>query len=98
MWRVARPGGKLLILDFAKPDNPAWRSVYFAYLKCLVPLFGQCFCGDSHAYSYILESLHHYPAQHGVAKQLVALGCENTKLITLLAGVMSINCGTKRSP
>jgi len=95
MWRVAKPGGRLLVLDFGKPDNVVWRSFYFAYLKWLVPLFGKIFCGDSQTHAYILESLKKYPAQHGVAARMQAMDCENVHVITLLGGVMSINGATK---
>ena len=40
MWRVARPGGRLLVLDFGKPANAIWRRMYFSYLKRFVPWFG----------------------------------------------------------
>jgi len=95
MWRVARPGGRLLALDFGKPDNPVWRSLYFGYLKRFVPLFGRLFCGDSETHAYILESLQHYPAQQGVAARLRELQCGGIRIVTLLGGVMSINYGEK---
>jgi len=95
MWRVLKPGGRLLILDFGKPDNALWRSFYFAYLRGLVPLFGKIFCGDSATHAYIFESLRHYPAQHGVAARLVEMGCRNSTIINLLGGVMTINYAEK---
>ena len=95
MWRVARPRGRLLVLDFGKPDNPLWRRMYFAYLRWLVPVFGRIFCGDSPAYAYILESLGHYPAQHGVAAKLIELGCAEVEVVNLLGGVMTINYARK---
>ena len=67
MVRVARPGGRVLVLDFGKPGNRVLRKLYFLYLRLMVPLFGLVFCGNASAYAYILESLHHYPAQTGVA-------------------------------
>lgn len=95
MWRVAKPGGRLLVLDFARPDNPVWRGLYFAYLRCVVPVFGKLFCGDAQAYAYILQSLKNYPAQHGVAEEMKALQCSEVRIITFLGGVMSINYGKK---
>src|SRR5207247_664965 len=62
MLRVAKPGGRLLVLDFGKPDNAVWRAIYFGYLRCFVPVFGKMFCGNSATHAYILESLQHYPA------------------------------------
>jgi demethylmenaquinone methyltransferase/2-methoxy-6-polyprenyl-1,4-benzoquinol methylase len=90
MWRVARPGGRLLVLDFGKPDNALWRHIYFAYLRWFVPWLGKTFCGDAPAYAYILESLQHYPAQAGVAAHLREMGCQDVRVLNLLGGVMSI--------
>jgi demethylmenaquinone methyltransferase/2-methoxy-6-polyprenyl-1,4-benzoquinol methylase len=95
MWRVTRPGGRLLVLDFGRPDNAVWRWFYFAYLKNLVPVFGRLFCGDPQTHAYILESLRHYPAQHGVAAALRELDCSGLRLVTLLGGAMSIHYGEK---
>ena len=95
MWRVAKAGGRLLALDFARPDNVRWRSLYFGYLKRFVPLFGKAFCGDSETHAYIWESLQHYPAQHGVAARMRELNCANIRAVNLLGGVMSINYGEK---
>jgi len=96
MHRVARPGGRLVVLEFGKPDNALWRGLYFAYLKLFVPCLGLLFCGSAGAYAYILESLKHYPAQHGVAAEMRALGLANVRVVSLLGGVMSINYAEKR--
>ncbi|HEV2211487.1 MAG TPA: bifunctional demethylmenaquinone methyltransferase/2-methoxy-6-polyprenyl-1,4-benzoquinol methylase UbiE [Verrucomicrobiae bacterium] len=95
MVRVARPGGRVLVLDFGKPDNTLWRALYFGYLRLFVPLLGLVFCGSASAYSYILESLKHYPAQHGVAAKMRELGMKNVQLYNLLGGVMTINYSEK---
>lgn len=95
MLRVARRGGRLLVLDFGKPDNAVWRSLYFGYLRLFVPLFGRLFCGDAQTHAYILESLKHYPAQHGVAAKMRAMGCLDVRIVPLLGGVMTINLGVK---
>jgi demethylmenaquinone methyltransferase/2-methoxy-6-polyprenyl-1,4-benzoquinol methylase len=95
MQRVAKPGGRLLALDLGKPDNPVWRFVYFNYLRLFVPCLGLVFCGSASAYSYLLESLKHYPAQHGVAAKMRDLGLREVKIITLLGAAMSINYAEK---
>ncbi len=95
MQRVAKPGGRLLVLDFGKPDNRWWRAIYFGYLRCFVPLLGRIFCGNPAAYAYILESLQHYPAQRGVAEKMRELGFQNVRIINFLGGMMSINCAER---
>jgi demethylmenaquinone methyltransferase/2-methoxy-6-polyprenyl-1,4-benzoquinol methylase len=91
LLRVTKPGGRVLILDFGKPDNVLWRWLYFTYLRMGVPLFGLAFCRDAAAYGYILESLQHYPAQHGVDQALRKLNCRNVCIHNFLGGAMSIN-------
>ena len=96
MQRVAKPSGRLVVLDFGKPDNALWRGLYFGYLKLCVPCLGLIFCRSASAYAYILESLKHYPAQEGVGAKLRALGLVEVRVVNLLGGVMSINYGEKR--
>jgi len=95
MFRVARPGARLIVLDFGKPPNALWRKIYFTHLKISVPLMGWLFCGNAQAYAYILESLKHYPAQLAVAEKMRALKLANVRVINLLGGAMAINYGEK---
>ena len=96
MYRVTRAGGRLLVLDFGKPPNRFWRALYFAYLQAIVPLYGQIFCGNPQAYAYILESLHHYPAQGGIADLMRQQGYAQVRVVNLVGGVMSIHYGERR--
>src|SRR6266498_293072 len=84
MSRVAKPAGRLLVLDFGKPDHALWRAVYFSHLKWFVPLFGKMFCRDRATYAYISESLKHYPAQEGVAAKMRELQCTQVRVVNLL--------------
>ena len=93
MRRVARPGARLVALDFGKPPNALWRRVYFVHLRCSVPLIGWLFCGNAQAYAYILESLRHFPAQEGIAAAMRQLGLKNVRVVPLLGGAMAINFG-----
>jgi demethylmenaquinone methyltransferase / 2-methoxy-6-polyprenyl-1,4-benzoquinol methylase len=95
MRRVAKPGGRLLVLDFGKPDNAVWRAVYFSYLNLGVPVLGRVFCGNAEAYAYIFESLKHYPAAGGLAAKMRELGLKNVRILNLLGGMMSIHCAEK---
>jgi len=95
MVRVARPGARILVLDFGKPEVEWWRRTYFAYLRLFVPVLGRVFCGQSSAYAYILESLLHYPAQRGVEAEMKRLGLSATGIVSFLGGVMTINLAIK---
>jgi demethylmenaquinone methyltransferase/2-methoxy-6-polyprenyl-1,4-benzoquinol methylase len=95
MHRVAKPGARLVVLDFGKPANAIWRGIYFAHLKCSVPLLGWIFCGNADAYAYILESLKQYPAQLAVAAKMCELKLVNVRVINFLGGAMAINYGEK---
>jgi demethylmenaquinone methyltransferase/2-methoxy-6-polyprenyl-1,4-benzoquinol methylase len=95
MYRVIRPGGSLVVLEFGRPTNPVWRWIYLSYLKFWVPLLGWLSCGNSRAYSYILESLLQYPAQDGVTAELCASGYAQVRVRNFLGGVMSIHQAVK---
>jgi demethylmenaquinone methyltransferase/2-methoxy-6-polyprenyl-1,4-benzoquinol methylase len=96
MLRVAKPGGRIVVLEFGKPANLIWRNIYFTHLKCSVPLIGLLFCGNPQAYAYILESLKHYPAQLAVAEKMRGLKLANVRVINLLGGAMAINYAEKQ--
>jgi demethylmenaquinone methyltransferase / 2-methoxy-6-polyprenyl-1,4-benzoquinol methylase len=95
MQRVAKPGARLVVLDFGKPANALWRKIYFSHLRGSVPLIGWLFCGNANAYAYILESLNHYPAQLAVAEKMRDLKLVEVRVINLLGGAMAINYGEK---
>ena len=95
MHRLAKAGGRIVVLDFGKPPNALWRKIYFTHLKCSAPLMGWLFCGNAQAYAYILESLKNYPAQLAVANKMCDLKLANIRVINLLGGAMAINYGEK---
>jgi demethylmenaquinone methyltransferase/2-methoxy-6-polyprenyl-1,4-benzoquinol methylase len=95
MVRVARPGGCIAVLEFGKPDFAPWRWMYFTYLRLVVPILGLVFCRDAAAYAYILESLRHYPAQHGLAAAMRDAGLTDVAIVNFLGGAMTINLGRK---
>ncbi len=96
MARVAKPGGRIVALDFGKPANALWRALYFAHLRCSVPLVGLLFCGRADAYAYIFESLKHYPAQWGLADKMKELEFTDVRIINFVGGAMAINFGRKK--
>ncbi|MBM3878394.1 MAG: ubiquinone/menaquinone biosynthesis methyltransferase [Verrucomicrobia bacterium] len=95
LWRVTRPGGRIVVLDFGKPDHAGWRALFFAYLRWVVPWLGRCLCGNADAYAYILESLNHYPSQQAVADLVRSLPMHRIELRVVLGGVMGMIRGVK---
>jgi len=95
MWRVTKPGGRFVSLEFGKPGNALWRAMYFSYLKFMLPIFGKVFCGNSAAYAYVLESLTHYPTQKEVSEKMAGCGWRDVRVFNLIGGVMSIHCAEK---
>jgi len=93
--RVLKPGGKLLSLDFGKPESRAWRAVYFTYLRTALPVLGQIFCGDPDTHGYILASLQDYPAQRGIKEMMEGCGYCDCGFQEFVGGAMAINFGSK---
>jgi demethylmenaquinone methyltransferase/2-methoxy-6-polyprenyl-1,4-benzoquinol methylase len=93
--RVLRPGGKLLSLDFGKPDSPLLRAGFFAYLRNVPPLLSLLFCGDADTHGYIIQSLHDYPAQRGLKLLMEQAGYADCGFEEFCGGAMAINFGSK---
>jgi demethylmenaquinone methyltransferase / 2-methoxy-6-polyprenyl-1,4-benzoquinol methylase len=97
IYRVLRPGGQLLSLDFGKPESSWLRRAYFAHLRFHLPLMGRWSCGDPDAYSYILASLEAYPAQRGIKTLMEQIGYGECGFEEFVGGAMAINFGRKPS-
>jgi demethylmenaquinone methyltransferase/2-methoxy-6-polyprenyl-1,4-benzoquinol methylase len=95
--RVLVPGGRLLSLDFNRPDNGAVRAVYLAYLTVVGSLLGLILHRDPDTYRYIPESIRNYPGADGVARLLEAEGFDDVRVIRVLFGLMAIHVARKSS-
>jgi demethylmenaquinone methyltransferase/2-methoxy-6-polyprenyl-1,4-benzoquinol methylase len=91
MRRVLAPLGRVVVLDFGKPDNRAAGIVYKAFLRTMMPLMGWVFHGDPETYLYIPESLERYPAQRGVQALMREAGLEDARYESRLLGTMGLN-------
>ena len=93
--RVLKPGGRLLSLDFNRPDNALLRSCFLAYLTIVGGALGWVLHGDPDTYRYIPASIRRYPGAHGVAARLSAHGFTNVRVVPLLYGLMSLHCASR---
>jgi demethylmenaquinone methyltransferase/2-methoxy-6-polyprenyl-1,4-benzoquinol methylase len=93
MRRVLAPGGRAVVLDFGKPENPVAAALYQAFLRTMMPAVGLLFHRDPQTYLYIPESLKRYPGQRGVADLMRNAGFANVRYENRLLGTMGINVG-----
>jgi demethylmenaquinone methyltransferase / 2-methoxy-6-polyprenyl-1,4-benzoquinol methylase len=92
--RVLAPGGRLLSLDFNRPDNLVIRAAYLAYLTVIGSALGMVLHGDPDTYRYIPESIRQYPGARGVARLLEAEGFVAVRVVPVLGGLMAIHVAT----
>jgi demethylmenaquinone methyltransferase/2-methoxy-6-polyprenyl-1,4-benzoquinol methylase len=96
--RVLAPGGRLLSLDFNRPDNLLVRAAYLAYLTVVGSVLGMVLHGDPDTYRYIPESIRQYPGARGVARLLEGEGMVAVRVVPVLGGLMAIHVATKAPP
>jgi len=89
--RVLKPGGRLLSLDFNRPENAIVRAAYLAYLTAVGSTLGWVLHRDPDTYRYIPASIRRYPGARGVADLLAAGGFDHVTVIPLLFGLMSLH-------
>ncbi|MFC4211448.1 bifunctional demethylmenaquinone methyltransferase/2-methoxy-6-polyprenyl-1,4-benzoquinol methylase UbiE [Pedobacter lithocola] len=95
MFRVLKPGGKLVVLEFSKPRVFPVKQLYNFYFKQITPFFGKLFSKDARAYSYLPESVAAFPDGHDFTALMEKVGFQNTKQKTLTFGISSIYTGSK---
>jgi demethylmenaquinone methyltransferase/2-methoxy-6-polyprenyl-1,4-benzoquinol methylase len=93
MRRVLAPGGRVVVLDFGKPDNRLAAALYGAFLGTVMPAMGWLFHGDPETYAYIPASLERYPAQRGVAALMEEAELVGVRFENGLLGAMGFNVG-----
>ncbi len=95
MYRVVRPGGKVVILEFSKPKRFPFKQFYNFYFKNILPTIGKTISKDSSAYTYLPESVKSFPDGKVFTSILDKLGFKNTECRPLTLGISSIYTGIK---
>ena len=92
MFRVLRPGGRLLVLEFSRVWQPL-QPLYDAYSFRVLPLLGKLVANDSDSYRYLAESIRVHPGQEEVKSLLELAGLEMVEYFNLSAGVVALHRG-----
>jgi ubiquinone/menaquinone biosynthesis methyltransferase len=95
MHRVLRPGGRMLSLDFDKPESTPIRAVYLAYLTAVGSALGWILHRDPDTYRYIPESIRRYPGAAGVSDLARRVGFSHCGHVPVLGGLMAMHSATK---
>lgn len=94
-FRVLRPGGRFLCLEFSKVDNPILGRMYDLWSFNVIPLIGQTVTQDRGAYEYLVESIRRFPPRAQFASMIEQAGFRSTKWRELTAGVVTIHSAWK---
>ena len=92
MYRVLKPGGRLLVLEFSRVWQPL-QPLYDAYSLKVLPLIGKLVANDSDSYRYLAESIRMHPGQEELKSLLEQAGLERVEYFNLSAGVVALHRG-----
>ena len=94
-FRVLKPGGRLMVLEFSQLPNPAMQKAYDLYSFNVIPRMGQAIAGDRDSYQYLVESIRRFPDQGTFLEMVRNAGFENAKYRNLTMGVACLHSGWK---
>jgi demethylmenaquinone methyltransferase/2-methoxy-6-polyprenyl-1,4-benzoquinol methylase len=95
IFRVLKPGGQLMVLEFSKPKNQIIKGLYGFYNRTFLPLIGNLLSKDSSAYTYLPESVEAFPEGSDFVKILTSIGFKKGKALPLTFGISSVYTGFK---
>lgn len=95
MLRVLKPGGRLLVLEFSKPQNELLSRAYDAYSFRMLPFMGKLVANDSESYKYLAESIRMHPDQDTLLEMLEDAGFTDCNFHDLTGGIVALHRGVK---
>ncbi len=95
MFRVCKPGGKVMILEFSTPTLPCLKPVYDWYSFNILPKIGQLFASDSESYQYLAESIRMHPSQDKLKSMIEHAGFEDCHYHNLSGGIVALHIAYK---
>ncbi|MEP3330975.1 bifunctional demethylmenaquinone methyltransferase/2-methoxy-6-polyprenyl-1,4-benzoquinol methylase UbiE [Sedimentitalea sp.] len=94
-FRVLRPGGRLMVLEFSQLPNEGLQKLYDLYSFNVIPRMGQMIAGDRDSYQYLVESIRNFPDQDTFLAMVRQAGFENSKYRNLSMGIAALHSGWK---
>ena len=95
MYRVLRPGGQLLVLEFSSPTLDFLKPIYDAYSFRVLPTLGKIVANDADSYRYLAESIRMHPDQETLKIMMADAGFEHLSYHNLSAGIVAVHRGYK---
>ena len=92
MYRVLKPGGKVLILEFSEPTK-SLKPAYDLYSFKVLPLIGKFIAGDEESYQYLAESIRMHPDQETLLGMMQDVGFERCRYQDLAGGIVALHIG-----
>lgn len=95
MLRVLKPGGRLLVLEFSKPENALLSKVYDGYSFNLLPKIGKLIANDEESYRYLAESIRMHPDQESLKFMMEDAGFARCEYHNMTGGIVAVHKGLK---
>jgi demethylmenaquinone methyltransferase/2-methoxy-6-polyprenyl-1,4-benzoquinol methylase len=93
MYRVLRPGGKALILEFSKVQPEPLKAIYNAWSFGALPILGKLIADDEDSYRYLAESIRQHPPQEELVQMMEDAGFDQARYRNLTGGIVAIHSG-----
>jgi len=93
MYRVLKPGGRVLVLEFSKPVIPGLRQIYDFYSFNVLPVMGRLIAKDEKSYRYLAESIRMHPDQENLKLMMETAGFEDCDYFNLSGGIVALHRG-----
>jgi demethylmenaquinone methyltransferase / 2-methoxy-6-polyprenyl-1,4-benzoquinol methylase len=95
MYRILKPGGQLLVLEFSTPVAPGLKPLYDAYSFNVLPMLGRLVAEDAASYRYLAESIRMHPNQEALLEMLRSAGFAQARYHNLTGGIVAVHRGYK---